>query len=80
MPASPRKWWWSACSPQEGITRQQLGREEFERRVWEWKEKYGNRIIDQMKRIGDSVDWSRERFTLVAGALARRARSVRAPA
>ncbi len=49
---------------QEGITRQDLGREEFERRVWEWKEKYGDRIVVQMKRIGDSVDWSRERFTL----------------
>jgi valyl-tRNA synthetase len=48
----------------EGITRQQLGREEFVRRVWEWKEKYGNRITSQMKRIGDSCDWSRERFTL----------------
>jgi valyl-tRNA synthetase len=48
----------------EGIARQQLGREEFVRRVWEWKEKYGNRITSQMKRIGDSCDWSRERFTL----------------
>src|SRR6202041_564661 len=48
----------------EGITRQQLGREEFVRRVWQWKEKYGNRITSQMKRIGDSCDWSRERFTL----------------
>jgi valyl-tRNA synthetase len=48
----------------EGITRQQLGREEFVRRVWEWKEKYGNRITSQMKRIGDSCDWSREQFTL----------------
>jgi valyl-tRNA synthetase len=48
----------------EGITRLQLGREEFVRRVWEWKEKYGNRITSQMKRIGDSCDWSRERFTL----------------
>ncbi|HTW67568.1 MAG TPA: valine--tRNA ligase [Bryobacteraceae bacterium] len=48
----------------EGVTRQQLGREEFVRRVWEWKEKYGNRITSQMKRIGDSCDWSRERFTL----------------
>ena len=48
----------------EGITRQQLGREEFVRRVWEWKEKYGSRITAQMKRIGDSCDWSRERFTL----------------
>ncbi len=48
----------------EGTTRQQLGREEFVRRVWEWKEKYGSRITEQMKRIGDSCDWSRERFTL----------------
>ena len=48
----------------EGITRHQLGREAFEQRVWEWKRQYGGRIIDQMKAIGDSVDWSRERFTL----------------
>ncbi|MGD0436323.1 MAG: valine--tRNA ligase [Bryobacteraceae bacterium] len=48
----------------EGLTRPQLGREEFVRRVWEWKEKYGARITGQMKRIGDSCDWSRERFTL----------------
>ncbi len=48
----------------EGTTRQQIGREEFVGRVWEWKEKYGNRITSQMKRIGDSCDWSRERFTL----------------
>jgi valyl-tRNA synthetase len=48
----------------EGLTRQQLGREEFVKRVWEWKEKYGNRITVQMKRIGDSCDWSRESFTL----------------
>ncbi len=49
---------------EEGTTRLALGREEFVRRVWEWKEKYGNRITSQMKRIGDSCDWSRERFTL----------------
>ena len=49
---------------EEGITRHQLGREEFERRVWEWKEQYGNRITQQMRQIGDSVDWTRERFTL----------------
>src|SRR5579883_609745 len=48
----------------EGTTRQQLGRAEFVRRVWEWKERYGSRITQQMKRIGDSCDWSRERFTL----------------
>jgi valyl-tRNA synthetase len=49
---------------EEGLTRDQLSREKFEQRVWQWKEKYGNRITDQMKQIGDSVDWSRERFTL----------------
>jgi valyl-tRNA synthetase len=48
----------------EGLTRQKLGREEFVKRVWAWKEKYGSRITEQMKRIGDSCDWSRERFTL----------------
>jgi valyl-tRNA synthetase len=48
----------------DGVSRHQLGREEFVRRVWEWKEKYGSRITGQMKRIGDSCDWSRERFTL----------------
>ncbi|HEX6895216.1 MAG TPA: valine--tRNA ligase [Bryobacteraceae bacterium] len=48
----------------EGVTRQQLGREEFLRRVWEWKERYGSRITQQMRRIGESCDWSRERFTL----------------
>ena len=48
----------------EGTSRQQIGREEFVRRVWIWKEKYGSRITGQMKRIGDSCDWSRERFTL----------------
>ena len=48
----------------EGTTRHTLGREEFVRRVWEWKENYGSRITGQMKRIGDSCDWSRERFTL----------------
>jgi valyl-tRNA synthetase len=51
----------------EGITRQQLGREEFERRVWQWKEEYGGRITLQIRREGASVDWSRERFTMDAG-------------
>ncbi len=49
---------------EQGISRKDIGREEFEKRVWEWKEKYGNRITDQMKQIGESVDWSRERFTM----------------
>jgi valyl-tRNA synthetase len=51
----------------DGITRQQLGREEFERRVWQWKEEYGGRIKAQIRREGASVDWSRERFTMDAG-------------
>ena len=49
---------------EEGLTRHDLGREKFEARVWQWREQYGGRILDQMKRIGDSVDWSRLRFTL----------------
>ncbi|MGA2598397.1 MAG: valine--tRNA ligase [Bryobacteraceae bacterium] len=48
----------------EGKTRHDLGREEFERRVWLWREQYGGRILQQMQRIGDSVDWSRLKFTL----------------
>jgi len=48
----------------EGKTRQELGREEFVRRVWEWREKSGGTITKQMRRLGDSVDWSRERFTM----------------
>ncbi len=51
----------------EGLTRQQLGREEFERRVWQWKEEYGGRIKEQIRREGASVDWSRERFTMDPG-------------
>jgi valyl-tRNA synthetase len=49
------------------LTRHDLGREEFERRVWQWKERYGGAIVAQMKRIGDSCDWSRNRFTLDDG-------------
>src|ERR1700712_4003138 len=45
-------------------TREQLGREAFTERVWEWKHQYGNAITDQMRRLGASVDWSREYFTL----------------
>ncbi len=48
----------------EGKTRQQLGREVFVERVWEWKRHYGGAILEQMKRLGASVDWSREYFTM----------------
>ena len=48
----------------EGKTRQGLGREAFVERVWQWKQHYGSAILDQMKRLGASVDWSREFFTM----------------
>ncbi len=51
----------------EGITRQQLGREEFVRRVWQWVERYGDRIFEQKRLLGDSADWSQEVFTLDPG-------------
>ncbi|MEI7955704.1 MAG: valine--tRNA ligase [Verrucomicrobiota bacterium] len=51
---------------QEGVGRRDLGREEFLKRVWEWKEKHGGIIIQQLKRLGCSCDWSRERFTMDA--------------
>ena len=51
----------------EGITRYDLGREKFLERVWEWKLKYGDRIINQLKKLGSSCDWSRERFTMDEG-------------
>jgi len=51
----------------EGLSRQQVGREEFVRRVWEWKEEYGSRIVEQYKRLGASCDYERERFTLDQG-------------
>ena len=56
-----------ALREQEGLSRRDLGREEFVRRVWQWKELYGGTIIRQMKRIGASCDWSRNRFTLDPG-------------
>jgi valyl-tRNA synthetase len=48
----------------EGKTRHDLGRTEFVNKVWEWKSEYGNRITTQLRRLGSSVDWSRERFTM----------------
>ncbi|MFH1036712.1 MAG: valine--tRNA ligase [Patescibacteria group bacterium] len=51
----------------EGISRFDLGREEFVERVWQWKEKYGNIILGQFKKLGSSMDWSRTRFTMDAG-------------
>ncbi len=51
----------------EGLTRYDLGREKFLDRVWDWKKLYGDRIINQLKKIGSSCDWDRERFTMDEG-------------
>ena len=51
----------------QGLSRHDLGREAFVAKVWEWKAESGGLILDQMKRLGDCVDWSRERFTMDAG-------------
>jgi valyl-tRNA synthetase len=51
----------------EGLTRHDLGREAFVARVWEWKRRFGGRISEQMRRLGYSCDWSRERFTMDEG-------------
>ena len=48
----------------EGITKKELGREKFLERAWKWKEEYGGRIVNQLKKLGSSCDWTRERFTL----------------
>lgn len=52
---------------EEGLTRYDLGREKFLERVWEWKEKYGDTIVKQIKRMGSSCDWERSRFTMDEG-------------
>lgn len=59
----------------QGLTRESLGREAFIEKVWEWKEKYGSQIISQLKKLGASCDWARERFTMDEG-LSRAVRSV----
>lgn len=51
----------------EGVTKEDLGREGFLERAWEWKKQYGGRIIEQLKKMGSSCDWDRERFTLDEG-------------
>ena len=51
----------------EGITKEDIGREGFLKRAWEWKEKFGGRIIEQLKKMGFSCDWDRERFTMDEG-------------
>ncbi len=51
----------------EGVSKADLGREKFLERAWAWKEQYGGRIVEQLKKLGTSCDWSRERFTLDEG-------------
>ncbi|MCX7774376.1 MAG: class I tRNA ligase family protein, partial [Clostridia bacterium] len=51
----------------EGITKEDIGREGFLKRAWEWKEQYGGRIVEQLKKLGSSCDWERERFTMDEG-------------
>lgn len=51
----------------EGISKEELGREKFLERVWDWKKQYGGRIVGQLKKIGSSCDWDRERFTMDEG-------------
>ncbi len=56
-----------AAMAEEGITKEQIGREAFMERAWEWKAKFGGRIVEQLKKLGSSCDWSRERFTMDEG-------------
>ena len=51
----------------EGLTKEKIGRDAFMKRAWAWKEQYGGRIVEQLKKLGSSCDWSRERFTMDEG-------------
>ena len=51
----------------EGLTKEMVGRDGFLERAWAWKTKYGNRIVSQLKKLGSSCDWERERFTMDEG-------------
>ncbi len=51
----------------EGLTKEEIGRDEFLKRAWAWREKYGNRIVKQLRSLGSSCDWDRERFTMDEG-------------
>ena len=67
MRASPRKWWSSATSKQRQDKRTNYSREEFVAKVWEWKEESGGEITRQLRRLGCSMDWANERFTMDDG-------------
>ena len=75
MPVLQPRWWLSAIWPEEGITRHDLGREKFIETVWKWKEQSGGTICKQLRRLGASCDWSRERFTMDEG-LSRAVRKI----
>ena len=64
MRASPPRRRWSGPSEQVGLSREEIGREEFVARVWQWREQYGDAIVEQLKRLGASCDFDDERFTL----------------
>ncbi len=51
----------------DGVTKEQIGREKFLERAWDWKRQYGGRIVEQLKKLGSSCDWTRERFTMDEG-------------
>jgi valyl-tRNA synthetase len=68
MPVSPRKWWWNGSwLPNGAPSRREMGREKFVKKVWEWKEYSGGTITNQFRRLGSTLDWSRERFTMDEG-------------
>jgi len=56
-----------AAMREEGLTKDDLGREKFLERAWDWKKQYGGKIVEQLKKLGSSCDWSRERFTMDEG-------------
>ena len=65
--ASQRNWLLKAGLKRKGCPEKSMSRDEFLQRVWQWKEESGGMITQQMRRIGSSVDWSRERFTMDPG-------------
>ncbi len=56
-----------AAMKEEGLSKEDIGREEFLKRAWDWRNKFGSRIVEQLKKLGSSCDWSRERFTMDEG-------------
>ena len=53
-----------AAMKEEGLTKEDIGRDGFLERAWDWRRQYGTRIVTQLKKMGSSCDWSRERFTM----------------